>query len=154
MNELRICIVSPRNLSMQKYTLSLLKLWVLLPFVWSDKHWTQNPISVQSLSKVCLMSVHVQGMSIHCPTRYNVCQETLSNKVQCLSRLSPTSSWRNPEFLRLDKVRMWTNYGHGLDTTLGIWTWTMPGMQPPGSLELPAWRATACSREYRGYRIL
>ena len=24
---------------------------------------------------------------------------------------------------------------------------TLPGVQPPGSLELPAWHATACSRE-------
>ena len=33
-----------------------------------DRHWTVNPIFVQALSNLCPMSVHVQGLSVHCQT--------------------------------------------------------------------------------------
>ena len=32
-----------------------------------DRDWTANPVFVQCMSKVCPMSVHVQGLSVHCP---------------------------------------------------------------------------------------
>ena len=92
-----------------------------------DRHWTENPIFVQSLSNLCQGSVHIQGMSIACPI-----------EVQCLSRTCPnTSVWTgighgNQGFVQtlsntiltsyeihkvgqiLDKPRMWTNFGHEL----------------------------------------
>ena len=61
-------------------------LGVLLMIVWLDKHWTENPNFVQSLSKLCPI---VQTLSSLCPrpvqwlSKYSVCP----GKVQALSNV-------------------------------------------------------------------
>ena len=83
-----------------------------------DRDWTGNPISVQRLSRPCPMSVHVQGLSICCPT-----------EVRCLSGPCPNHLPLDRDWTRKSSVcqdlgssnptinslldKVWTNSGCG-----------------------------------------
>ena len=104
--------------------------WVLLNKGWLDREWTQNPISVQTLSKPCRMSVHKNKKYKVCPIKYRVCPkyvEILSNskvlgqrldwKIQELSTYCPITNYQEkPIFYSgqcLEKHWTWTNIGLG-----------------------------------------
>ena len=62
---------------------------------WLDRDWTWNPISVQTLSMVCLIVREVQGLSSHVQSRSKVCRVPVQFK----------GSWtkiglRNPGFVQ------------------------------------------------------
>ena len=84
-----------------------------------DKHWTESPISVQSLSNVCQKSVQVQSMSALCPTQIQClsklcyrCGEfghRLDLEIQTLSNHCPITSFTLPKL----SDRVWTNFRSG-----------------------------------------
>ena len=85
---------------------------VLVTDGWLDRDWTQNPISVQCLSKPCPMSVQSQEKYKVCPIKYRICPksvEYLSNsetvgqrldiEIQHLSRHCPMKIIRRGSFI-------------------------------------------------------
>ena len=87
---------------------------VLLNLGWLDGDWTQNPISVQCLSKPCPMSVQSQKKYKVCPIKYRICPksvEYLSNsetlgqrldiEIQHLSRHCPMKNYQERQFHNL-----------------------------------------------------
>ena len=52
-----------------------------------DKHWTDNPIFVKSLSNLCQKSVQVQGLSVLCQREVR-CLSKL-----CLEKVSSDTNW-------------------------------------------------------------
>ena len=105
------------------------KKWVLLTLMWLDKHWTGNPESVQSLSKLCQMSVQSQKKCGVCPMKSEVCPklvnylskseypgQRLDTEIQHLSRLCPITNYREWDSRQsLDKHWIWTNSGQKMD---------------------------------------
>ena len=106
-----------------------------------DRDWTGNPISVQSLSRLCPLSVHVQGLSACCPVKVEICQGPVQK-----SEVWTEIGYENPGFVQeLSNKILSDDQNYLVGQSLDLWHTQNPPMahsrQMPNSHQVPDYQS-------------